>query len=152
MRVYLVRHATAEDPGAGPDSGRRLTDQGRQEAREVGDFLRARHAAPSVILTSPRMRARETAELVAAALDPRPPVEVRDPLSCGATSKVYWSQIMLQPSPEFVLIAHNPELSAFASELVGHPISFRPSTLCALDLEEGKGRLAWIRHPGQPGV
>src|SRR5205085_10497838 len=68
MRVYLMRHATAEDPVTGPDSGRRLTEQGRREAREAGKSLLERGAAPAAILTSPRLRARETAELVAAEL------------------------------------------------------------------------------------
>ena len=68
MRVYLMRHATAEEPGAGPDAARRLTEQGRRESREAGEALRKQTSNLAVVLTSPRLRARETAEEIVAAI------------------------------------------------------------------------------------
>jgi phosphohistidine phosphatase SixA len=44
-------------------------------------------------------------------------------------------------------VAHNPELSAFASALVCEAISFSPSTICAVDLGADDARLLWHRHP-----
>jgi phosphohistidine phosphatase len=149
MRVYLMRHATAEDPVTGPDSGRRLTEQGRREAREAGKALLERGAAPVAILTSPRLRARETAELVAAELGGKMPVEVREPLTCGATSEIYRAELQTRSPGDVLLVAHNPELSSFASSLAGRMVSFRPSTVCCFEIEKDDVRLVWLRQPSQ---
>src|SRR5207247_8503989 len=132
-----MRHAAAADPGGTPDALRPLTEQGRREAREAGEALRARKAEIAVVLTSPRLRARETADLVVEALGRPVGIEVREALNCGATAAVFLTEIQSQTVEDLLLVAHNPELSAFASALVGRPISVRPSTVCALDLEEG---------------
>src|SRR2546430_2734265 len=124
MRIYLMRHATAEDAGSGPDAGRPLTEQGRREAREAGAAIRERKAALTSVLTSPRLRARETAELAAEAIGLKTPIQVRERLSCGATSDIFLDEIDSAGGGELLLVAHNPELSAFASSLAGRAISF----------------------------
>jgi phosphohistidine phosphatase len=147
MRIYLMRHASAADPGGTPDALRPLTEQGRREAREAGEALRDREAGIAIVLSSPRLRARETAELVVEGLGRPLNVEVRETLSCGATGQVYLDEIRSQSAGQLLLVAHNPELSAFASALVGQAISFRPSTVCAIDMEADCARLDWVRHP-----
>lgn len=144
-----MRHATAEDPGSGSDSARALTDQGRREAREAGRALKEKGAAPAVGLTSPRVRARETAELVLAELG-RLPIQVHEALTCGATSEVYREALLSRSEPEVLLVAHNPEISAFASSLAGASLGFRPSTICCFDLDDTGARLLWVRHPEAP--
>jgi phosphohistidine phosphatase len=147
MRVYLMRHATAQEPGSGPDAARPLTEQGRREARDAGDALRDRKAAVTAILSSPRTRARETAELVASALGGGVTVQLRERLTCGSTAALYLDEIRSVKAGEVLLVAHNPELSAFASALVCEAVSFSPSTICAVDLESDDARLVWLRHP-----
>jgi phosphohistidine phosphatase SixA len=93
------------------------------------------------------MRARETAELVAAALGDGVKVELRERLTCGSTAALYLDEIRSVESGEVLVVAHNPELSAFATALVCEAISFKPSTICAVDLEPGDARLMWVRHP-----
>jgi phosphohistidine phosphatase len=148
MRIYLMRHATAADPGGSSDALRPLTEQGRREAREAGRALRDEGAEIAVVLSSPRLRARETAELVVEGLGRPVPVEVRETLNCGATGKVYLAEIRAQEAGSLLLVGHNPEMSAIASTLVGQSLSFRPATLCAIDLEEDSASLRWLRHPG----
>jgi phosphohistidine phosphatase len=147
MRLYLMRHGMAADPGGIADAMRPLAEQGRQEAMEAGAALRERGEKIEVVLTSPRLRARETAELVAGALGRKVPVVVREGLTCGATASVYLEEIGTRSAGELLLVAHNPELSAFASGLVGESISFRPATICAVDLDADSAHLAWLRHP-----
>ena len=65
MRVFLVRHAEAK-PGE-PDELRPLTATGRKQARELGKRLAAEVVRPTVVLASPLLRARETAEEIARA-------------------------------------------------------------------------------------
>jgi phosphohistidine phosphatase len=146
MRVYLMRHATAADPGGIADALRPLPEEGRREAREAGRALRDRGAELSIILTSPRLRARETAELVVDGFGRKVPVQVREALTCGASAAAYRAEIQGQAA-EPLLVGHNPELSAIVSALVGQTISFRPSTVCAVDLEAEGARLDWLHHP-----
>jgi hypothetical protein len=67
VRLYLVRHAKAA-PGE-PDELRPLTQEGREQARALGERLRGEDASPAVVLTSPLLRARETGGELARALD-----------------------------------------------------------------------------------
>lgn len=65
MQLIIVRHAKAEDRGRKPDELRRLTGEGKAEARATAKALRAMGAGPDLILTSPLARALETAEVIA---------------------------------------------------------------------------------------
>jgi phosphohistidine phosphatase len=65
MQVIMIRHATAEDRGRTPDEARRLTREGRADARMTGRALRALGVNLDLLLTSPLARALETARAVA---------------------------------------------------------------------------------------
>jgi len=140
-----MRHATAEE-ASGSDALRRLSEQGRREAQEAADALRKREARPAVVLTSPRLRARETAEIVAAALGV--PLEVREGLNCGATAAAYLDALRPDEGRDVLLVAHNPEISAFAGALARKGVAFRPSTVCCFDISDESTSMEWIRHPG----
>jgi phosphohistidine phosphatase len=75
MHLYLLRHAEAEAPVSG-DRARRLTAKGREQAAKVGKFCARHGIGPSVILSSPVVRARQTADLVAASLPGAELIEV----------------------------------------------------------------------------
>ena len=66
MNLLLIRHGKAEDHGhPGGDGSRALTEKGRLQTRKVGRFLQAEGLVPDLVLHSPLVRARETAEIVA---------------------------------------------------------------------------------------
>jgi phosphohistidine phosphatase len=146
LRIYLMRHATAEDSGSGPDASRRLTEVGRREAREAGKSLLERNAAIAVVLSSPLIRAQETAELLAQELG-GVKVEVRAALGSGATLDAFRGEIQSQLGRDVVLVGHNPDLSAFASSLCGQIVGFRPSTLCCFEWRESEATLLWSYTP-----
>src|SRR2546425_8445970 len=86
MRIYLLRHAIAEprDPSHYPaDSDRPLTREGTRKMEVAARGLRAADARFDVVLTSPLVRARQTARMVVPALRPRPPLRALRPLSPG---------------------------------------------------------------------
>lgn len=141
-----MRHATAEE-AAGSDALRPLSEEGRREAREAADAMRDRGALPAVVLTSPRLRARETAEIVARALGV--PMELREGLNCGATAAAYLDALRPDEGRDVLLVAHNPEISAFATALSRQVVSFRPSTVCCFSVSGDSATLEWVRHPGQ---
>ena len=83
MQLYLVRHADAT-PG-NPDELRPLSDEGREQARELGERMRDDGVVPDVVLTSPLLRARETGEALARATGSTSEADER--LAPGATAE-----------------------------------------------------------------
>src|SRR6266545_5628200 len=68
MKLYLIRHSNAVDPGTPEyedDSQRPLTEKGRDKARKIASALKELGAEPNLILSSPYVRAAQTAEIVA---------------------------------------------------------------------------------------
>ncbi|HSS40527.1 MAG TPA: phosphohistidine phosphatase SixA [Polyangia bacterium] len=125
MRVTLIRHAEAGDD-APRDEARALTARGRQDARRMGRALARRDVTFSVIVTSPLVRAVQTAEIVAAMVDYRERIVVTDALVPeAAVSQAVGFLASMARDPEAVssvaLVAHEPILSALAAELTGRP-------------------------------
>ena len=152
MRVTLIRHAEAGDD-APSDEARALTARGRDDARRLGRGLHRRGVAFSLMVTSPLVRAVQTAEVVAGAIKHGGRILVSDLLVPeGAASRVVAflksAARGVTPPPSVALVAHEPILSAVAAALIGKPrypplrkaealrIRFDP----ALD---GKGSLRW---------
>src|SRR3989442_4831588 len=79
VELYLVRHAHAGDPArwTGPDERRPLSAKGRQQAERLGRHLAAIRLDLELIVSSPKVRARETADLVATALGLRARIDER---------------------------------------------------------------------------
>lgn len=78
--IYLLRHGDAEE-GTGDDAARRLTPKGERQARAAGEALAALGAEIETCLTSPKLRAADTARLACEALGPGP--EVAEDLQDG---------------------------------------------------------------------
>jgi phosphohistidine phosphatase len=118
MRLYLVRHADAE-PGE-PDELRPLTAYGRQQAREVGARLAAEGATGAAIVTSPLLRARETAEEIARALGTT--AEPDDRLAPGATAEsVREAAAEHGDDATVVAVGHQPDCGRIAATLTDGP-------------------------------
>jgi phosphohistidine phosphatase len=113
MRIYLVRHAEAESTE--PDSDRRLTPEGRKQARRVGRRLAEAGQRPDAVLHSPLIRARETAELIAAPLGLTP--EQDDRLAPGATTDGV--RAAAGGRAEVIVVGHQPDCGQIAAELTG---------------------------------
>jgi len=129
MRVYLCRHAEAA-PGD-PDELRELTAAGRDQARTLGSRLAALPVPPAVVLTSPLLRARQTAEEVATATGARVLVEPR--LAPGATAELL--REALEPGMGAVaIVGHQPDCSAIAVAVTGTDPGFPPGGVAELRL------------------
>jgi len=116
MRLYLVRHADAA-PGD-PDELRPLTPHGRQQARDVGARLAAQGAEGAAVVTSPLLRARETAEEIARALGTTSEPDER--LAPGATADGV-REIASEHGGIVVAVGHQPDCSRVAAALTGGP-------------------------------
>jgi phosphohistidine phosphatase len=111
MKVVLVRHAEAA-PGD-PDELRALTPEGHEQARRLGDQLRAQGIEPDAVLTSPLVRARETA----AGLGFGAPEPV-DELSPGATAEDVKAAVAGR-GDTVVVVGHQPDCSRITAALRG---------------------------------
>jgi phosphohistidine phosphatase len=111
MKVVLVRHAEAA-PGD-PDELRALTPAGHEQARRLGDQLRADGVQPDAVLTSPLLRARETAADLGFG-DPEP----LDELAPGATADDVKAAIAGR-GETVVVVGHQPDCSRITAALRG---------------------------------
>jgi phosphohistidine phosphatase SixA len=131
VRLYLVRHAEAA-PGE-PDELRPLTAKGREQARALGEQLRADEVRPSAVLTSPLLRARETGGEIARALDV--PTEPDDRLAPGAGVDDVRAVVDGRDG-DVVVVGHQPDCSQIAAALTGGPEPpFPAGGLAVLDLD-----------------
>jgi phosphohistidine phosphatase SixA len=129
VRVYLCRHAEAA-PGD-PDELRELTPVGREQARGLGERLAGLVEPPVLVLTSPLVRARQTAQAIQDAtglpclVDPR--------LAPGATADGLREAVSGTDGPT-VVVGHQPDCSAIAFALTGADPGFAPAGMAELDL------------------
>ncbi len=127
MRVILVRHAEAE-PGS-PDEERTLTPEGRGAARALADRLGAERI--DGVLTSPLLRARETAAPIAEVAGVE--AEADERLAPGATADDIRAAVTGQ-GDTVVVVGHQPDFGDAVLALTGREVSFRPAGTAEVEL------------------
>jgi len=154
VELGLLRHAHAGDPAAWdrPDDLRPLSEKGRQQAERLGRFLAVAGFVPDAVLASPRVRARETAELVADRLG----VPVRIDPRLGSFVDLATVEAILDDAgrpARPVLVGHDPDFSDLLAQLTGSPgLRMRKGAFALLDvalpLTPGSAELRWLVPPG----
>jgi phosphohistidine phosphatase len=152
LELYLLRHAHAGDATkwAGPDSERPLSPKGRRQTERLGTFLAERGFAPDAIVASPKLRAKQTAELFADALGIAFSIDDRlgGPLDfddVGAIAeRVGGSSV--------VLVGHDPDFSDLAALLTGTEyLPIKKGAMARIDMsvpvQPNGGVLRWLLPP-----
>jgi len=154
--LYLVRHAIAAERGEEwPDDTKRpLTERGIQRFREAAAGLKALDARIDEIFTSPLVRAKQTADLLAAALQPKPSVKLLSELAPGHSASAVMVQLeKVAKRRRIALVGHEPDLGQLAAYLLGgkRPLPFRKGGICRIDVEglasTRGGSLIWFIPP-----
>ena len=154
--LYLVRHAIAAERGSEwPDDTKRpLTERGISRFKEAVKGLRRLDIALDEIFTSPLVRARQTADLLAAGLEGKPPVKVLDGLAPGHTSSAVITQLAkVARRRRVALVGHEPELGELAAQLIGagRALPFKKGGICRIDLgsltSKQAASLVWFLPP-----
>jgi phosphohistidine phosphatase len=154
--IYLIRHAIAEDRSdAWPDDTKRpLSESGISRMRKGARGLVRIGVSFDVMLTSPLVRTRQTAEVVAAAFDERPPIVAVESLQPGGSYQSVLNDLEKQSRrSRIALVGHEPDLGRLAGHLMGsrHPLEFKKGAICRIDLETlpppGPGTLRWLVTP-----
>ena len=131
MRIYLVRHAEAAQ--GEPDELRVLTAAGEDQARRLGGRLANAAPRPTGVISSPLLRARQTADLIAAPLGLESEPDER--LAPGATADDVRAAVAGR-GEAVVVVAHQPDCGSIAAELTGGPEpAFPAGGMVELDLE-----------------
>ena len=154
--LYLVRHAIAAERGSEwPDDTKRpLTERGVSRFKEAVKGLRRIDVAVDEVFTSPLVRARQTAELLAGGLEGKPPVKVLDALAPGHTSaSMMTSLAKVAKRRRIALVGHEPELGELAAYLIGagRALAFKKGGVCRIDVgnltTRRAGALVWFLTP-----
>ena len=154
--LYLIRHGIAEDRGdAWPDDSKRpLTEEGIARLRKIARGLQRFGVAIDVLVTSPFVRTRQTAEVVAATFDPRPPIVTAESLTPGGSYQALLADLEKQSRRKRIaVVGHDPSIGEIAARLIGsrHALAFKKGAVCRIDVETlppaGPGTLRWFATP-----
>ena len=154
--LYLVRHAIAAERGEDwPDDEKRpLTARGVSRFKESVSGLSRLDVAIDEVFTSSLVRAKQTAELLAAGLPGAPPVKVLDALAPGHAPGAVLAQLARDARRRRIaLVGHEPDLGELAAHLVGagRALPFKKGGVCRIDVESlttrRAGALIWFVTP-----
>ena len=150
MIVYFLRHAEAE-PDASNDFDRKLTPKGLEQAGKVGKFLLRNGLLPEAIVSSPVIRARQTAGAVEKKLG-QASVVIGPWLACGMTSDTCLAELSAHSGSQSVmLVGHEPDFSDTIATILGvadsEALNIRKASLTGIELSSfhpGGGRLQFL--------
>ena len=154
--VYLVRHAIAAERGdEWPDDAKRpLTTRGIARFKEAVDGLAWLKLEVDEIFTSPLVRAKQTASLLAAGLPGKPTVKILESLSPGhAPASVLHELAKTAKRQRVALVGHEPGLGELAAHLIGsgRSLPFKKGAVCRIDIQSftsrRPGELQWFLTP-----
>ena len=154
--LYLVRHAIAADRGEDwPDDDRRpLTARGVARFEEATSGLSRLDVVVDEIFTSPLVRAKQTADILAAGVPGKPAIKVLDALSPGHAPATVLAQLARTARRRRIaLVGHEPALGELAAHLIGagRALEFQKGGVCRIDVESltsrRAGALNWFVTP-----
>jgi phosphohistidine phosphatase len=136
--LWLLRHGDAED--SSPDSERKLTDKGREQSKAAGAALAALGVKLDACLTSPKVRAAQTAELVCEVVGVEPGLE---PKLAGGPFDA--EALAAGLGDEVLLVGHDPDFSMAVHSLTGAQVRLKKGGLAGVE----KGELKVLLRPAE---
>jgi phosphohistidine phosphatase len=167
MDLYLIRHAEAVPLGQGieDDEARPLSDAGKAQCRPLARALLRLGVRLDQVVSSPFLRARQTAEgLLEHWPQPAPEVLRCDDLALGGKRRKVLRYLRDLEAESVAVVGHNPDLSVFAAWLIGSKaahVELAKAGAARVEFDgnpgKGNGHLAWLVTPewcavGEPGV
>lgn len=158
MNLYIVRHAEAvplEESGVNADADRPLTEHGHAQCRALAQALTRQGVTFDLVLSSPYLRARQTAQgLLDNWSEPRPAVEECESLMPGGKSSKLARALRQSKQENVAIVGHMPDLADHAAWLLGSKkarLDFEKAgvalIVCAEAPDKGAGALVWLLTP-----
>lgn len=136
MDLILLRHGKAENTSLDGDFSRALVEKGREQARRAGKLLRSAGVVPDIVLTSPLLRARQTADEFCQAAEIPGPV-IQGWLACGMAPDIAFSELAgFREFKRIAIVGHEPDFSHLIEWVLGTE---------SASIEVKKGTLACLR-------
>jgi phosphohistidine phosphatase len=146
QQLWLLRHGEAEPHDARPDAERRLTARGERQAKAAGAALARLGIEFALVLTSPRVRALDTARLACESLGVEP--VVHEPLSGGFDREDALEVMAGQDADARVLIVgHEPDFSQVVQDLTGGTVDLKKGGVAAVRVDGSRGELIVLLRP-----
>jgi phosphohistidine phosphatase len=162
MNLFLLRHAIAVDQSfmtGGSDAERPLSPEGKKKMKSIARGMKALELSFDLIVSSPYVRARETAEIVAREFGLEHALEYSPRLEVGGDTAGLVAEIAARAKDlnDVLLVGHEPQLSKLISHLLsgnsGLSITMKKAGLCKLDVPRLRyarsGSLEWLLTPSQ---
>jgi phosphohistidine phosphatase len=156
MELYIFRHGIAEDARPGhPDANRALTDEGGKKVAEVVKAARRAGVEPSLILSSPYLRAMQTARIAAEGFAYKDDVVSTESLVPHGSPEGVWTELRAHRGEAAILMAgHEPLLSQVVAYLLAAPglrVEIKKAALARIDVDSfgpaPRGTLRWMVTP-----
>ncbi|HZV05508.1 MAG TPA: phosphohistidine phosphatase SixA [Gemmataceae bacterium] len=158
MDLYVIRHADAQplgEDGIQNDADRPLTKQGLTQCGSLAETLERQGVHLDCIITSPLLRARQTAEGLLEHLAPRKPqLHICDQLAPGGKRKKLTRFLCSFDSPSVAIVGHMPDLGVYLGWLIGSSkaqIDLAKAGVACInfedELDKGAGALTWMVSP-----
>jgi phosphohistidine phosphatase len=140
MRLYIVRHAIAAERSPDvPDDSRPLTEEGERRFRQAARGLARLFPAPDYLLTSPLVRARQTARIAGKAWRVKPTPE--EALGGGSLEDLSAALRRIPATSSVALVGHEPQVSEYLAHLLGSKhadrLTFKKGGVAVVDLPSG---------------
>jgi len=146
QQLWLLRHGEAVPHDEAPDHDRELTERGRDQSRAAGRALSALDVEVHLCFTSPKVRARQTAELACESLDVDPVDE--DSLAEGFDGRAALDLMRAAGADQRVLVVgHEPDFSQVLYDLTGGRVDFKKGGIAGIRLDGSKGELIVLLRP-----
>lgn len=151
MRLLFSRHGEAKN--GSPDYNRELTDKGISEIKHIAAILEKMKVKPDYIVSSPLVRAKQTANLYKTLLGVEPEVIIEGALQPGG----YIDDVVILAkslNANMLFVGHQPDISGFVTQLTSpthYNIAMFPGSLASVvfdgDIQFGRGYLEFLLRP-----
>ncbi|MEP7291254.1 MAG: phosphohistidine phosphatase SixA [Chloroflexota bacterium] len=149
MRLYFFRHAIAYDEDdKTPDEQRALTDEGIARTKRAAQVLKAIGVKPDHLLSSPLVRAEQTAEILAQALGVK--LEIRSEVAPGFNITSLEALTHDFTKEEILFVGHEPDFSTTITSLTGARVTMKRGGLARIEIISRRpllGQLVWLIAP-----
>jgi phosphohistidine phosphatase len=147
QQLWLLRHGEAEPHGAASDEDRRLTERGRDQSRAAGRALASLELTFQYVFTSPKTRARETAELACSAFGCEP--IVHEPLAEGFDAREALALLHAAGDDQRVLVVgHEPDFTQTVHDLTGADVALKKGGVAGVRIDgPSRGVLVALLRP-----
>jgi phosphohistidine phosphatase len=134
MELILLRHGKAEDAHPAGDSARALVEKGRQQARRAARLLKRVKGLPDIVLTSPLVRARQTADEFCEAAS-IPGAVIQGWLACGMDPEEALRELaVFHDFRRVAIVGHEPDFSNLIGWITGGSVEVRKGALACLQV------------------